>query len=683
VSTVRKSYIALAVIGVIIVVAYFPGLSGPFVFDDTYHIVSNPAVALKDLDIASLKRAALSNDSGPLKRPLALISLAFNHYFAGGLTNTFPFKVTNLAIHILNIGLVYWLSLLLLRQLSIRAGFHQPRLHPWLPALVAATWALHPLQLTSILYVVQRMTTLSALFVFAGIIIFVYGRLRLQENRTFGYTLMAVGLVGGLALGLASKENAALLPLYILVIEVIFFRHQELSGDCRQKLKWFYAITVLLPYLLALLWLVSQPYIVLNAYAWREFSLWERLLTESRVVWFYISLLLVPIPDRLSLHHDDMPISIGLFEPGITAVAVAGIVLASIIAIVTVKKYPALSFSVLWFLAGHAMESTFIGLEIAHEHRNYLPSFGPIFGIVYGLSRTPAQLRASIRMGAYLLVLLALGSATYMRATIWANQDALTMHLLKHHPESPRTHLMAAELYALNDDAVGAIDHYARAAALAPNEAAYLIRLVKTVASTIITQPSASLNNNRIKPAPKLRQLPAFVSLKRSGPVARFELSQPILHDITKKLGDAPIHARTVQVLGELSECVVASRDVCGYMYSTLVEWYKTAIHNPRTVDGHRNDLTIGLVRVYLEYGDYVDALEVAKHTRALDPSNPNIILMEADIYFRLGQPKKSKELLSLLDTPSVAPTDNVKKQADVLSALIKSKLKQGADRVD
>ena len=670
--------ITLLAIGIVVVVAYLPGLRGPFVFDDIYHILSNPAVALESLDLTSLSRAALSNESGPLRRPLAMLSLALTHHFAGGATNTFPFKLTNLAIHLINTGLIYWLSLLLLRQLSSRPGYSPSRLHTWLPALVAATWALHPLQLTSVLYVVQRMTSLSALFVLVGTITFIYGRLRVQDNRASGYLLMTVGLLTGLTLGLASKENAALLPLFILIIEYIFF-HGRTRAD-RNKLKWFYTLAVFVPYTLALLWLLTHLDFILSGYAFRDFSISERLLTEPRILWFYTSLIFYPNIQRFGLFHDDIAVSTSLFQPWTTVLALAGLIVAVTVAAVAMKRRPVLSFSILWFLAGHAMESSFLGLELAHEHRNYLSTFGPIFGIAYALTQIFERFRAiTIPMGVFLLILITLALSTYIRANVWRNEDSIAAQLVRNHPQSARAHLMFAQLHARKRNPVEAINHYKRAAELAPLETGYLLRLTLRVATTIVAQLEFSPQSNAT--TSKYPGLPAFLSVRQSNEGTRLELADSVLGEITQKLKSNPIHPRTAQGLAELAECARINRDQCGYIYPRLVEWYLLAIQNPRTFSGIRNDMIISLVKTYLTYGDLIEALEMAKRARTIDPMNPNFILMEADLYFRFGQLDKSERILLSLDTAGLAITSSVKEQADILATQIASQRGQSTSR--
>ncbi len=176
----------LAVLCSIGLLAYSPGLSGDFLFDDDANIVHNDNIHIHKLTPASLKGAALSGHSGPLKRPVSMLSFALNYYFAG--LDTFYFKLTNVVIHLLNgIGL-FFLTRLILAAYRER---HEPRLtdrHLLVLSLaVSAAWLLHPLNLTGVLYVVQRMTSLSALFVIWGLVLYMAGRRRMIRDARRGH----------------------------------------------------------------------------------------------------------------------------------------------------------------------------------------------------------------------------------------------------------------------------------------------------------------------------------------------------------------------------------------------------------------------------------------------------------------------------------------------------------------
>ena len=91
--------------------------------------------------------------------------------------------------------------------------------------------------------------------------------------------------------------------------------------------------------------------------------------------------------------------------------------------------------------------------------------------------------------------------------------------------------------------------------------------------------------------------------------------------------------------------------------------------------------MIISLVETYLAYGDLIEALEMAKRARTIDPSNPNFVLMEADLYFRLGQLDKSERTLLSLDMAGLAITSSVKQQADILATQIASQRGQSTSR--
>jgi len=279
----------------------------------------------------------------------------------------------------------------------------------------------------------------------------------------------------------------------------------------------------------------------------------------------------------------------------------------------------------------------------------------------------------------FLLILITLALSTYIRANVWRSEDSIAAQLVRNHPQSARAHLMFAQLHARKRDPVEAINHYKRAAELAPLETGYLLRLTLRVATTTVAQLKFSPKSNAT--TSKYPSLPAFLSVRQSNEGTRLELADSVLGEITQKLKSNPIHPRTAQGLAELAECARINRDQCGYIYPRLVEWYLLAIQNPRTFSGIRNDMIISLVKTYLTYGDLIEALEMAKRARTIDPMNPNFILMEADLYFRLGQLDKSERILLSLDTAGLAITSSLKEQADILATQIASQRGQRTSR--
>src|SRR3989344_6729863 len=214
-------------------IVYLPGISGPWIFDDYGNLLHNTYVRVESLNAQYLHRAAYSLEAGPLSRPISMLSFALNYYFAGGFSHTTPFKLTNLAIHVINGLLIFWLSRLIFERLAqINPGsFRQLDRNAFTGTLLAGAlallWLIHPIQITTVLYVVQRMTALSALFTLLALIFYLKGRLRLISGWSNGIWLIIPGLIGFGSLGMLSKENAALLPVFVLLLEFVLFADEK------------------------------------------------------------------------------------------------------------------------------------------------------------------------------------------------------------------------------------------------------------------------------------------------------------------------------------------------------------------------------------------------------------------------------------------------------------------------
>lgn len=588
-------------------------------------------------------------------RPLAYLSLAFTHYFTGAAADAFLYKVTNLLIHLLNAGLIYWLSLLLLDRLHQKRSGSNSELMALLPPIIAMCWAIHPLQLTSVLYVVQRMTSLSALCVLIGLIAFTIGRQMLSTRERRGILLVWGGILGGSIVGFGFKENAILILLYVAVIEFVFFHGEWKKPALRRRLLFIYGVPTLLLTFAATVWLSLHTASFTKAYALLEFTLDQRLLTEARVLWFYLSLIVFPASNRFALFHDDIPISSGLLIPWTTLPAVIALIAIAVIAFLARRKLPVLSFAVLWFLAGHSMESSFIGLELVHEHRNYLPSLGPIFGLTYGLSSVLRNTRPALLCAIYLLLVLALCITTYTLARVWAHENTLVEFLLRNHPASAKTNVMAADWNLVErKQPLPALWHYARAATLQSEETAYLIRAVYVSARTEFTTG----------PTPVSIQLKGLPDtdwvVTQDGNRLRIRATEKTLTQISSQLQLQPVHDRTAAALEEIVNCIDHRPVNCGYLLEQTTTWYRLAINNVRSNDHIRAKLLTQLVRLQLEKRNFADALAYARQARTLDPASPALATMEANVLLLAGDIDGAAAILDKLsgDSPSLTPDE-------------------------
>lgn len=415
----------------LVFVAYWPGLGGGYIFDDYPNIVSNTALHVASLQWQEWVTATFSFQAGPLQRPLAMLSFAVNHYFTG--LDPAPMKAWNITLHALNALLV----LGLLR--SLLAVSHQASAvrQAWGARVGAAVWALHPVNLLAVLYVVQRMESLSHLFVFAGLWLYLHGRRRQLEGRN-GWPHVIAGLAGGTVLGLLAKESAALLPLYAFLLEVFVLKFHGTGRKAGRRLQATYAIGLFLPAIVGGTWLLLGS---LDPAAWasRDYGMGERLLTQARVLTDYLGWMVLPDIGQLSLYHDDYEVSRSLLRPPSTLLAI--LLLGCLIAVAcwARRRNPLLGLGIAWFFAAHLLTGTFMPLELVYEHRNYFASLGIVIagtGLVFRAMDLPAIRRPAVAMAVFIVIgMLAL---THLRAREWSDPFLFASSEASKHPDSPR-----------------------------------------------------------------------------------------------------------------------------------------------------------------------------------------------------------------------------------------------------
>lgn len=408
---------------------YWQGLDGGFIFDDHASILGNPGLRAFDGSLSSLIAASQGDLSSPLGRPVSMASFALNYYFTG--EAPFHFKLTNLLIHLLTGGLTFLLMRLFWQRLVPDAR------SDWGAFWVTAIWMLHPINLTPVLFVVQRMTGLSALLTLAALWCYCDGRERPGLARWARY---CAGFLLIWPSAVLAKETALLLPVFVLLCEwLVFDGFRQRSHTWRRN--GLLTIILVVGIGLGYFWpLINQTYLM------RDFSLAERVLTEMRVLWFYVMQMLVPWPDWFSLHHDDIGLSRGLFSPPLTAVAMLGWIVVLAIAWWQRHVRPWLTFAIGWYLGGHLLESSVLGLEIAYEHRNYVPSLGIFMAVMAALLPT-----RSTNTGRLARITLVIAFAAYcalttgLRAAQWGDEYIRTQIESNTHPHSARTHYEAAK----------------------------------------------------------------------------------------------------------------------------------------------------------------------------------------------------------------------------------------------
>jgi hypothetical protein len=418
----------------IVYALYSPGFTAGFYYDDVDRL--SPLTQLDSLD--SFLFYIFAGETGPLGRPLAMAS--FLLHISDWPNNTQHIFTVNVLLHLINGLLLVWLINSTINLCSPAL----PRARAlWIAIFTGLLWLSLPVLVSTSLIAIQRMTSLSATFSLLGLVVYLLG-LQIQSiHPRRGVVLQATGLTFGVLLAVLAKENGLLLPVFALVIETTLFqRIPQLARHRRLRIS-----------LLALSLLVVLAYLTYRgmngaaAYVIRDFTLTERMLTQPIVLWEYLRQGFFPRTLLLNPFHDDYLKAVGLLNPPTVLFALVSWVVLIFAAIRYRLRSPVFAFAVLWYLAGHLLESTVLPLELYFEHRNYLPMIGPAFALVWLAFNAPSPLG---KMGPALLCLYMaiLWMLLWQTTSLWGDRRLAAEIWHQVSPTSPRAALNLAAYHA-------------------------------------------------------------------------------------------------------------------------------------------------------------------------------------------------------------------------------------------
>jgi tetratricopeptide (TPR) repeat protein len=430
---------------IVILLSYSNTLNSSWHLDDYQSIVNNRFLHINEISIKSLSEAVSHSDYGNFTRPLSQLSFAINWYF--GKNNVKGYHIINILVHIFTAFILFNTILMLFRtpNLNERFGGENVQLISLLSALL---WAVNPIQTQAVTYIVQRMTSMAAMFYITGI--FLYLKARLSDSASKKAAFFFFVFIAYI-LAVASKENAITLPISLVMAEIIFFQNLG-SADIRRKYLCIAAfIAIMITLAGFFLFIGTDNFNILREYENRNFTPGERLLTQARVLLYYLSLIFYSVPTRLSIEHD-IDVSVSLFSPWTTTPSVIMVAILICIGIWQIRKRPLFSFAILFFFLNHIIESSIIGLELIFEHRNYLPSFFIFVPAVVGLKWLSDRYRDRkvifISISALVILLIAgYAGGTYIRNMTWASEVSLMADAVDKSPESARALSNFAKAY--------------------------------------------------------------------------------------------------------------------------------------------------------------------------------------------------------------------------------------------
>jgi tetratricopeptide (TPR) repeat protein len=462
----QSTFFAFLILFVLVFCVYSNTFDASWHMDDYSNIVDNAKLHPPDLKPQSLYQSLFASPQRPdkLYRPLACLTLALNWYW--GADDVSGYHKVNIAIHLLS-AIFLFLTILKLFDSPNLKGKYQHSAY-YISLLATLFWVLNPIHTQAITYIVQRMAAMAAMFYILSIYFYVSARTNDVCLRQ-GISYLGCGL--SFVFAFASKQNAATLPLALILLEFVFF--QDLNRF-RVK-KAFVGIMagsgVIILLASVFLFFHGDPLSFIN-YGSRGFSPLQRLMTEPRIVVFYLSQIFYPVPTRLSIEHD-VTVSTSLLHPWTTLPSILLVLVLIGFGLAQMKKRPILSFAILFFFLNHIIESTIIGLELVFEHRNYLPSFFLFLPVAvafiklfeYYHERKLAM--QSILFSFLILLLIGLGSATYIRNLAWLTEKRLWEDAMQKAPGRARpVYNLAKHYYKRTGQLDAALQLYERALGL-------------------------------------------------------------------------------------------------------------------------------------------------------------------------------------------------------------------------
>jgi tetratricopeptide (TPR) repeat protein len=404
----------------------------------------------------------------------------------------------------------------------------------------------------------------------------------------------------------------------------------------------------------------------LNGYENRPFTMVQRLLAEPRIIIFYISLLLYPMPNRLNIAHS-FQISTSLFNPISTVLSIILIAGAIGYAVYSAKKQPLFSFCILFFFLNHVIESTIFPLELIFEHRNYIPSmlfFLPVaIGFcnlleLYAMKRTMKHIISVF----IILLLIGLGHSTFMRNFTWKNEKTLWIDAVEKAPDQFRPHHNLGRYYQDHGLQEEAISEYKKALSRSvlhrKNETALTYYNLGNIYGDLRDYEKARYFYERAKDIDP-DHLPVYVNIAA---VLDREGKYALAHDYL------------VKVIRFRPDSIEANYNL-GFHYLREGQPEKAIPHLQRLSDnkqfGDRVLFYLGIA--FKQKGQLGRAVTYFKMAMEKNPRNIKLHLHLAEIFYRIGDHKQAKR--------EVAKAINLMPDKDIFQKILDDLLKKGRSR--
>lgn len=492
--TNTKHLFALLFLSLSVFLAYWSSLHGTWAMDD---VVANKPVGLHDIqDFTGFRK-------------VAYLTFLLNQSVAP--FTPANFRLFNILLHLLNAALVYVIAYktMALCIASVRGNtpLNPPLMRGELkggtvikgkppvrlplmreavtgggnPVFYAALlssvlFALHPININAVAYIVQRMAALAAFFSLLSLLGYIYATLSGSKVKAILlYFLSGVFLIAGIF----SKENAVVIIPLIVLYDYVFLSKFDFAFF-KKRVFVIAAIGIVsviaASYFLKLhstaIDIISfflHPNNALPERGWMAVDVYwtplQHILTEFRVVSRYLMIILIPIPKLLVFDWWGFPLSEGLTKPITTVPSMLFLISLIVFSVLKIRRFPLLCFGILWYFIAISLESFFaIGSDLYFEHRNYLPVAGLFIGAAGQMVLVlKDKINGRIVWTAAGIVAILLGSLTFARNYVWKDSLTLWGDTMKKTPSNIRAMISMGNAYVMEPDFDAAKRHYQNA----------------------------------------------------------------------------------------------------------------------------------------------------------------------------------------------------------------------------
>jgi len=508
----------LALIAILGLAAYSNTFNVPFQWDEKHFIVNNPIV--KDLGYFLHPSKAKGHELyGSFKnRYIGYLTFALNYRLHG--LDVRGYHIFNLAVHILNALLVYFLVVLTMRT-PFLSPLHIPPLAKGgtggvtIALFSALLFVSHPVQTEAVTYIFQRLASLCAFFYLLSLVLYIKWRLSSlghsglsspchsglsspchsglsgislrKDSRQAGMTarqsIFYLASLLSAVLAMKTKENAFTLPVMIALYEFFFFRgHGPLRISLKRRL------LPLIPFILTMLIIplaligVDKPIgeiiggvgPAMGGYG--GISKWDYLFTQFRVIVTYIRLLFLPVNQNIDYVYPMFAsfLNLQVFLSFLFLLSLSGLGVNLLCRSRRNAGLRLIAFGIFWFFITLSVESSIIPLlMVINEYRVYLPSAGIFMAattVVFLLLKLPGGKTVRMALAVPLIAIPFIFSyATYARNTAWESEISLWKDAVRKSPENAIAHNNLSVAYLSAGLIDEAMEHYEITLRLTPD----------------------------------------------------------------------------------------------------------------------------------------------------------------------------------------------------------------------